>query len=228
MPRSCAASFFTSYETEADWDYLFVEAHTVGADDWTTLPDANGHTSDDTGLSCPEGWNELHPWLDRYQTDQGDTCLSSGTTGEWNASSGASAGSEEWVIDLSAYAGQQVELSISYVSDWGFQGLGVFLDDVTVTAGDATTTESFEADLGGWTVGPPPEGSAPNPNDWARSQLAYEEGAVTTTSDTVYTGFGLEGLSAEERADFVDRSMDYLLGGVPTALDAAAIPASRR
>ena len=73
----------------------------------------------------------------------------------------------------------------------------------------------------------PPEGSAPNTNDWARSQLAYEEGAVVTT-DTVYTGFGLEGLSAEERADFVDRSMEYLLGGVPTALDAAAIPASRR
>ena len=58
---------------------------------------------------------------------------------------------------------------------------------------------SFETDLGGWTVAGPPEGSAPNPNDWARSQLAYEEGAVTVTEDTVYTGFGLEGLSAEER-----------------------------
>ena len=32
---------------------MFVEAHTVGQDDWTTLPDLNGHTSQDTGLSCP-------------------------------------------------------------------------------------------------------------------------------------------------------------------------------
>ena len=32
---------------------MFVEAHTVGADDWTTLPDLNGHTSDNTGNSCP-------------------------------------------------------------------------------------------------------------------------------------------------------------------------------
>ena len=32
--------FFTSYETESDWDFLFVEAHEVGSDDWTTLPDA--------------------------------------------------------------------------------------------------------------------------------------------------------------------------------------------
>ena len=37
--------FKTSYDTEPDWDFLVVEAHTVGQDDWTTLPDANGHTS---------------------------------------------------------------------------------------------------------------------------------------------------------------------------------------
>ena len=34
---------------------MFVEAHTVGQDDWTALPDANGKTSSDTGDSCPEG-----------------------------------------------------------------------------------------------------------------------------------------------------------------------------
>jgi hypothetical protein len=221
-------SFFTSYETESDWDFLFVEARPVGTDDWTTLPDANGHTSTDTGASCPEGWNELHPFLDHYQTQQGDDCVPEGTTGTWNASSGASSGSEEWVVDLSAYAGQQVELSISYVSDWGTQGLGVFLDDVRIAADGATVAEtSFEADLGGWTVGAPPEGSAPNPTDWARSQLAYEEGAVTVTEDTVYTGFGLEGLSAAERNEFVARSIGYLLGGGPT-VNPAAVPANRR
>ena len=219
--------FFASYETEADWDYLFVEARQVGTDHWTTLPDANDHTSTDTGLSCPEGWHELHPFLEHYQTVQGDTCLSTGTTGEWHASSGASAGSEEWVVDLSDYAGQQVELSISYVSDWATQGIGVFLDDVSVTVGATVTETSFEADLGGWTVAGPPEGSAPNPNDWARSQLAYEEGAVTVTTDTVYTGFGLEGLSETERADFVTRSMQHLLGGAPT-VNPAAVPANRR
>ena len=30
-------------------------------------------------------------------------------------------------------AGEQVELSISYISDWGTQGLGVFLDDANPT-----------------------------------------------------------------------------------------------
>ena len=42
-------TFWTSYDTEPDWDHLFVEARTPGGDDWTTLPDANGHTDTDAG-----------------------------------------------------------------------------------------------------------------------------------------------------------------------------------
>ena len=69
--------FWTSYNLEQDFDYLVVEAHTVGQDDWTTLPDSNGHTSDDLSSdeSCPGGWsnpddaaNLLHPFLTHYQT----------------------------------------------------------------------------------------------------------------------------------------------------------------
>ena len=41
-----------SYDTEAGFDYVFVEAHTVGQDDWTTLPDKNGNTSNDTGAAA--------------------------------------------------------------------------------------------------------------------------------------------------------------------------------
>ena len=43
----------------------------------------------------------------------------------------------------------------------------------------------------------PPEGSAQNITDRARSHLAYEEGAVTATRDTIYTGSGLRGLFAD-------------------------------
>ncbi|HEY7121351.1 MAG TPA: M14 family zinc carboxypeptidase, partial [Solirubrobacterales bacterium] len=60
-------SFQTSYSTEPNWDFIFVEAHTVGQDNWTTLPDVNGHTTTDTGDSCAEGWHDIHPWLERYQ-----------------------------------------------------------------------------------------------------------------------------------------------------------------
>ena len=159
-------TFWTSYNTEAAGDHLFVEARTPGGDDWTTLPDANGHTTTETGDSRPEGWVELgHPQLAHYQTLDGEeTCTSTGTSGEWNAASGASEGGwEQWSVDLSEWSGQTVEISIAYASDWSTQGLGVFLDDVALPDG---TTTSFETGLDGWEVTGPPEGSTANPNNW--------------------------------------------------------------
>ena len=204
-------TFRFSYDTEPAWDFAFVEAHTVGEDDWTTLPEANGHTGTSTGDSCPEGWFELHPWLERYQ---GADCSGSNpdTGGEWNATSGRSAGWEEWEIDLSDYAGSEVEVSISYASDWAVQGLGAWVDHVEVSTEPGV--ESFEAGLGAWTVAGPPEGSAANPNDWERTQsVGFEEGAVVATDDTLYMGFGFEGITgADSRAAVMDKSMDYLLG----------------
>jgi Zinc carboxypeptidase/Immune inhibitor A peptidase M6 len=206
-------SFQTSYSTEPNWDFIFVEAHTVGQDNWTTLPDVNGHTSTDTGDSCAEGWHEIHPWLERYQ---GADCSGSNaaTGGEWNASSGRSDGWEPWTVDLSAYAGQQVEISISYVSDWGTQGVGAFLDDIQVTGGDGTTSFEDDADpMDGWTIPGPQPGSANNPNDWIRTpSVGFQEGAVSATDDTLYFGFGFEGISgADTRADVLGRSLQYLL-----------------
>jgi CubicO group peptidase (beta-lactamase class C family) len=161
-------SFWTSYATEPQWDFVVVEAHTAGEDDWTTLPDLNGHTTTDTGGSCPAGWRTLHPQLDHYQTRNLDgTCSPAGTTGTWNAASGNSGGWQQWTVDLSPYAGQQVEISLGYVSDWGFQALGTSLDDIEVSTGEGST--SFERGFDGWRVTGPPPGSAPQPNDFVRA-----------------------------------------------------------
>ncbi|WP_025618412.1 M14 family metallopeptidase [Salinispora cortesiana] len=201
--------FFTSYDIETNWDYLIVEAHEVGSDSWTTLPDANGRTSTDTGSSCESGWVEaLHPWLARYQ---GEDCSPTGTTGSWNALTGASNGWQELVVDLSGYAGKEVELSISYISDWSTQGLGVFLDDARVIVDGSTVSDtSFETDLGDWTLADPPPGSTETTENWGRSQQAFAEGSAVVTADTVYLGFGLEGLAPGTRADLVQRTIDHL------------------
>jgi hypothetical protein len=205
---SSRLKFRTSYDIEQDWDYLFVEAHVVGTNEWTTLPDANGHTQTGTGESCPEGITGLHPALGNYI---GADCSPTGATGTWNAATGSSNGWQEFDVDLSAYAGKQVEISISYMSDWSTQGLGVFLDDARVEVNGAVAERtSFEADLGGWTVAPPPAGSGPNANSWSRSEQAFDNGAVTTTKDTVYLGFGLEGLAPADRTEFVKRAMRHL------------------
>jgi hypothetical protein len=212
-------SFWTSYDTEADWDHVFVEAHEVGTDNWTTLPDLNGHTSDATGESCNPGnsggWRTLHPQLDHYQTQvesEPDGCVPTGTTGQWNAASGNSGGWQQWEVDLSGYAGKQVEVSISYASDWSAQGLGVFVDDIEVSTGEGST--SFEGGLDGWTVLGSPPGSSPNPNDFNRTTAGgFPEGPVVTTGDSIYFGFGFEGITDEaDRNEVMGRAIEYLIG----------------
>ena len=205
-------TFWTSYDTEPEWDHLFVEARTPGGDDWTTLPDANGHTTDETGQSCAAGWVTLHPQLAHYQTWDGvDTCTATGDNGgAWNAASGNSAGWQEWSIDLGAYAGQNVEISIAYASDWATQGVGVFVDDITLPDGTST---SFEAGLDGWAITGPPEGSAPNANNFIRTDASgFPVGSAIATPRSLLLGFGLEAISTEaERNEVMARVLAHLL-----------------
>jgi Zinc carboxypeptidase len=205
-------TFWTSYDTEPAWDHLFVEARTPGGDDWTTLPDANGHTTTSPGQSCPAGWVTLHPQLAHYQTwDGANACTGTGSTGAWNAASGNSAGWQEWRIDLTGYAGQTVEISIAYASDWAVQGIGVFVDDITLPDG---TTTSFETGLDGWAITGSPEGSAPNVNDFIRTDASgFPVGNAIATPHSLMLGFGLEGVSTEdERNAVMGRALDHLLG----------------
>jgi hypothetical protein len=181
-PGGVQVSFQAYRDTEPGWDFLFVESRTAGGSDWTTLPDANGHTNQDTG-ACPYNYLDLNPFLEHYVTpiviDPGDPstpdddflgCDPVGTTGMWNAASGQSEGWETWSVQLAngGTTTRQVEVSISYASDWSVQGRGVVIDDIVVSTGQGST--SFEADgntLDGW-VAPiaGPEGSADNPNTW--------------------------------------------------------------
>lgn len=168
VPRGGATlSFFVNRDTEADYDHVFVEAHTAGRDDWTTLADANGHTVTDPGSACPD-WLELHPFLTHYQTHDGaDGCAPMGATGTWTGASGRSDDWEQWNVNLAPFAGTTIELSISYASDDGVQGPGVAVDDIEVSTGQGTT--SFEADgnvMDGWVVPGAPRGSVTNVNDW--------------------------------------------------------------
>ena len=159
-------SFWINRDTETRWDHVMVEAHTNGQNDWTTLPDENGHTRTGTGNSCPF-WLGLHPFLRHYQTPQGGGCRGVGTTGEWHARSGRSTGWEQWEVDLGDFAGSTVVVSISYVSDDIIQGPGVFVDDIVVSTGQGSTSFEVDGDVrDGWQVPGPPPGSIANVNNW--------------------------------------------------------------
>jgi zinc carboxypeptidase len=213
-------SFWVSYNTEQDWDMVFVEEHTVDTDDWTTLADTNGHTTQATGESCkpengPGGWRTIHPFMDHYQTIVGADCEPHGATGDWYASNGSSGGWQNWHVDLAGpggrFLGHEVEVSITYVSDWATQGLGVFADDVVVSTTEGST--DFESGAAGWQMPDAPAGSVPNFNTWKVTDAAgFPEGAAISTPDSLLWGFGLEGVNgAAARAELMDRAMDYLL-----------------
>jgi Zinc carboxypeptidase len=207
-------TFRVSYDTEPQWDFVFVEIHNVTTDTWSTAPDLNGHTQGgtpaSTGESCPAGWHELHPWLIQYQ---GEECDGAG----WNASSGRSNGWEEWKIDLDAFAvpGEEIEVFISYASDWAVQGLGTFVDSIQMPGEEV---ESFEDEETDWAITGPPAGSAANPNNFIRTEdVGFEEGAIVsmtpTTVDfrTLFFGFGFEGITgADTREAVMNQSLTFL------------------
>ncbi|WP_128429028.1 M14 family metallopeptidase [Streptomyces cyaneus] len=201
------------WDVEPGYDNVLVEAHTTGAEDWTTLPDTGGATSTTVPADCEAGFYVgEHPWLAHYLTVATSGCTASGSSGRWNALTGASEGWKQVEFDLSAYAGKSVELSIAYVSDPSFGGHGVLADEASlVVGGAATQTEGFETSLGAWSVTGPPAGSPAVLKDWARTGALFQTYGAVTTDDTVLLGFGLEHITAAaDRTALIGKALDSL------------------
>ena len=114
------------------------------------------------------------------------------------------------------------------ITDWGTLGLGAWVDDWNLTDG-ATTLEfnDFEQPLdASWQIGPPPEGTDNPTNGWTRRGQEFTEGGVVATDDTVYTGFGFEGINESARTEFLRRTLTHL--GVLAAGAQQPAPAARR
>ncbi len=201
------------WDTEPGYDNAIVEIHTVGGDDWTTLPEAGGATRTAVPEECGAGFYIAeHPWLRRYLTLGANTCTATGTSGSWNALTGASSGWQQVSFDLSAYAGKQVEISLAYVTDPGSGGHGVLADDASlVVGGTATETEGFETSLGAWRASGPPAGSPAVLKDWTRTGALFQTYGAVTTDDTVLLGFGLEHVaSAADRRTLIGKALASL------------------
>lgn len=220
--ESARLDFWTVRSTRDPFDALFVEARPVisGTDPvsstWTTLPDANGHTSQSAALSCRStSWFGLAERFKNYMTrNAAEECEPTGTTGEWHAATGSSSGWENWSIDLSAYAGQTVEVSVSYFSS-RVAVTGVYLDDVSVTMDDAVVAEtSFEdGDMGGWESTGLEVNGEPHSADWVIAgddAFPATQPPIVVTEDTILFGFGFEGIASPDgRADVLRRVLEY-------------------
>ena len=215
---SGSLSFKFSADLEPNWDYMAVEVREVGTDDWTTLPAQEPElTSQDTGESCPEGWStgsdQIHPQVQHYQTVNADgTCSPTGTTGDWHAFTGNSEGWQDWTVNLNEFAGKNVEVSISVITDWGTLGLGVWVDDATITLDGAATTADFESDEGGWSLGPSRRGHAqPGRRLGARDRGVHGGRGRSAPTTASYAAFGIEGITGEaKRTEFMRGVLEHL------------------
>ncbi|KJL45085.1 MULTISPECIES: M14 family metallopeptidase [Microbacterium] len=203
-----------AYDLEEGYDNVIVEVRPVGSDDWTTLPDLDGNTSTAVPTECEAGfYMGEHPQLEHYLT-LGDPCVPTGTTGQWNSFTGASGGWIPVAFDLSAYAGKDIEVVVSYVTDPSTGGAGLIVDDTRlVVAGAPTQAEGFEAGFGAWSVLGAPDGSPANAGDFEIADGLGDVVAVTATPDTLLFGFGLEQLESDAaRADVVARILAHFAG----------------
>ena len=125
---SATMSFWAWYDIEEFWDYGFVQVSTDGGTTWTSLPIA-GTTSDHD----PSAESAIVANLPGF----------TGSSGGWVGKT----------ADLSAYAGQSVQIRFRYMTDLYTTLTGFFVDDISVVADGATifvdTVESVDP---GWTA----------------------------------------------------------------------------
>ena len=209
---SAELQFQLSADIEPGYDFILVEARTAGGGDWTTLPELGGLTSTAAPTECDDADSfllELHPFLTTYL---GTDCQGAGATGDWNAIRDGTGGWTDARYDVSAWDGQTVEVSISYVTDPGTGGVGTLVDDTRVVTDGATDSDGFEDASSAWTPSGPPAGSPANSGNWQIGSVLFESFGATSTDDTLLLGFGLEQLTTDaERTDLVRRALTGLL-----------------
>jgi immune inhibitor A len=101
--------FWTWYDIEEDWDYAYVEISADGGESWEILTTPSGTSTNPNGNSF--GW--------AYTGRSG-----SGSSAEWIQER----------VDISAYAGQEVQIRFEYITDDAVNRPGFILDDLAIPA----------------------------------------------------------------------------------------------
>jgi hypothetical protein len=111
------------YDIEEDWDYAYLQISTDGGETWEILTTPSGTGENPNGNSF--GW--------AYTGRSGN-----GSRPEWVKEQ----------VDLSAYAGQEVQIRFEYITDDAVNRPGFLLDDIAIPEIDYFS--DFEADQDGW------------------------------------------------------------------------------
>ena len=137
VPAGATFSMWNDYVIEEGWDFGFVEVSTDGGSTWTeqkVYDESGALVSTDDGYSDPNG----------RMKDFGNKKYGlTGSTDGWRHDH----------IDLSAYAGQNIQVRLRQATDAAYEDRGWFSDDFALTAGGADVwTDDVESGDNGWTA----------------------------------------------------------------------------
>jgi len=117
---SITLNYWTWYDIEEDWDYLYLEVSQDG-EIWQIISTPSGTAENPTGNSFGLGYTGL-----------------SGGDGKWILET----------VDLSEFAGEEIEIRFEYVTDGAVNGEGFLLDDISIPEIGYET--DFENGSDGW------------------------------------------------------------------------------
>ncbi|GAA1058801.1 immune inhibitor A domain-containing protein [Agromyces bracchium] len=137
VPADATLSMWNNYVIEEDWDYGFVEASTDGGSSWSEL---KVYAADGSEASTPDGYADPNGRMSDYG-------------GKKYGLTGDSHGWVEQHVDLSAYAGQTIQVRLRLATDAAYQDRGWFADDFALKSGDTTIwSDDVESGENGWTA----------------------------------------------------------------------------
>lgn len=193
----CDQDFILTFEGETEVGVLPQNPYSGDYAVWSNKGDESDMTLtqsfDFSDVSGPITF-EFHTWYD-LETDYDYLYLEGSDDGQnWDILTTPSCTSEDpsgnsfgcgyndttngWIkesVDLSAYAGKEIQLRFEYITDAAVNGEGFLLDDVSISAIDYFS--DFESDLGGW-----------EPQGWVRIQnrlpQTFELSLIETSGST--------------------------------------------
>ncbi|MDC3415882.1 choice-of-anchor J domain-containing protein [Aquibacillus salsiterrae] len=122
--NTATLTFDNYIEIEEGWDFGVVQVSTDGGQTWNSL--ANENTRSDIVAEGYPKIKENVPGFTGYYTD-------------W----------QKETFDLSAYAGQEVLIAFRYMTDWGYNDAGWYVDDIAIPEigleFDGTSIDEFKS-----------------------------------------------------------------------------------
>jgi immune inhibitor A len=126
--KSASLDYWAWWKIESDYDYAYLEVSADGGKTWKILPTPSGTDANPAGSNL--GW---------------------GYTGCSGGGQTTQDCSPQWIheqVDLSAYAGNKIQLRFEYLTDAALDFESLLLDDISVP--EIGYTCSFENDTCGW------------------------------------------------------------------------------